>query len=402
VKTDARPLLFKDLRVFDGEQVHPRSSVLIQNGQVAAVATQLAAPPDAEVISGDGRTLMPGLIDSHTHTFVSGALEQAIAFGVTTELDMFAAPEAYASKRTQAAARNDMADLRSAGTGATAPGGHPSQFTELGWFPPFPTVSSPAQAEPWVRDRIAEGSDYIKIFATSLPTEPSLPHLGDDTVRALIAAAHAHGKLAVVHATSRAAALAVLEAGADCLAHLFTDEPGDADVVAAIAARGAVVIPTLTMLESVSGLRAAGLERDRRIAPYLTESSAASLAHPAGAGPADHVSPVYARDLIRPLADAGVTLLAGTDAGSLGTAHGASLHQELKLLADAGLRPVEALYAATAAPARCFSLTDRGRITPGLSADLLLVDGDPTTDITATRNILGVWRRGAAVPRRQS
>jgi imidazolonepropionase-like amidohydrolase len=92
-------------------------------------------------------------------------------------------------------------------------------------------------------------------------------------------------------------------------------------------------------------------------------------------------------------------LLAGTDAGTPGIAHGASLHQELTNLVDAGLHPVEALHAATAATARRFSLTDRGRIAPGLCADLLLVDGDPTTDITATRAIAGVWRRGFAVAR---
>jgi len=398
MKAGTRPLLFKDLRVFDGERVHPRASVLIRNGQVAGVGARLEAPPDAEVIGGEGRTLLPGLIDSHTHVS-PGSLEQAIAFGVTTELDMFAAPGAYASQRAQAAARNDMADVRSAGTGATAPGGHPSQFVDLGWFPPFPTVSSPADAGPWVRDRVAEGSDYIKIFATSQPTEPGMPHLGDDTVRALIAAAHAHGKLAIIHATGRKAALAALDAGADCLAHLWADQPGDAGVVAAIAARHAVISPTLTMLESASGLRATGLEHDSRIAPYLTASSADSLAHPLGAGPPGHISPVHARDLVRPLADAGVTLLAGSDAPTPGTAHGASLHQELTLLVDAGLRPTEALHAATAAPARCFSLTGRGRIAPGLSADLLLVAGDPTRDLASPRDILSLWRRGAAVPR---
>jgi len=399
MKVSARPLLFKDIRIFDGERMHPRSSVLIHNGQIAALATQLTPPLDVEVITGDGRTLMPGLIDSHTHASVPGALEQAIVLGVTTELDMFTLPEVYAQQRAQAAARNDMADLRSAGIGATAPGGHPTQFIEQGWFRPFPTVSSPAQAEPWVGERIAEGSDYIKIFATSLPTEPSLPHLDEDTVRALIAAAHAHGKLAVVHATSRAAALTALDADVDCLAHLFTDAPGDTDVVAAIAERDAVVSPTLTMLEGMSGLRATDLEQDERITPYLTEWSTANLAHPLGEGTTPRGKPTYARDLIRPLADAGVTLLAGTDAGTPGTAHGASLHHELKLLVDAGLRPLEALHAATGAPARCFCLTDRGRIAPGLSADLLLVDGDPTTDITTTRAILGVWRRGLAVPR---
>jgi imidazolonepropionase-like amidohydrolase len=395
----ASPMLFRDIRVFDGEQPHPRTSVLVQDGRVAAVGPGLAAPPGAEVITGDGHTLLPGLIDSHTHAAFPGSLEQAIVFGVTTELDMFSDPSVYARQRGQAADRNDMADLRSAGTGATAPGGHPSQFVDMGWFAPFPTVSAAAQADDWVRDRVAEGSDYIKIFATSQPTEPGMPHLNDETVAALIAAAHARGKLAVAHAVTRAAALAAVEAGLDCLAHLFLDAPGEAGVVDIIARRGAAVIPTLTMLDAANGARETELERDGRIAPYLTDRSVDNLAHPLGEDKTHLGTPAYARDLIRPLADAGVTLLAGTDAPTPGTAHGASLHQELENLVGAGLRPVEALHAATAAPARRFFLDDRGRIAPGLSADLLLVDGDPTADITATRAIAGVWRRGVAVAR---
>jgi hypothetical protein len=122
-------------------------------------------------------------------------------------------------------------------------------------------------------------------------------------------------------------------------------------------------------LDAASGLRETDLERDGRITPYLTDRSADELAHPLGAGTTHLGTPAYARDLIRPLADASVTLLAGTDAGTPGTAHGASLHQELTNLVDAGLRPAEALHAATAAPARRFSLTDRGRIAPGLCAE---------------------------------
>ncbi len=75
-------------------------------------------------------------------------------------------------------------------------------------------------------------------------------------------------------------------------------------------------------------------------------------------------------------------------------AHGASLYQELQLLVAAGLTPVEALRAATSTPARRFGLTDRGRIAPAARADLLLVDGDPTTNISDTLSIRGVWRRG--------
>ena len=92
-------------------------------------------------------------------------------------------------------------------------------------------------------------------------------------------------------------------------------------------------------------------------------------------------------------------ILAGTDAPNPGTAHGVALHRELALLVRAGLTPTEALTAATAGPARAFGLDDRGRIAPGLRADLLLVDGDPTRDITATRQIAAIWKGGVPVER---
>lgn len=92
-------------------------------------------------------------------------------------------------------------------------------------------------------------------------------------------------------------------------------------------------------------------------------------------------------------------MMAGTDAPSPGTAYGASQHGELELLVGAGLTPLQALVAATSAPARAFRLADCGRIGPGLRADLVLVEGDPDRDITATRRIVGVWKRGVAVER---
>ncbi len=92
--------------------------------------------------------------------------------------------------------------------------------------------------------------------------------------------------------------------------------------------------------------------------------------------------------------DAGVPILAGTDAPAPGSWNGASLHQELELLVKAGLSPSEALSAATSVPARTFGLKDRGLIAPGLRADLVLVHGDPTRDITSTRDIVAVWKAG--------
>jgi imidazolonepropionase-like amidohydrolase len=79
--------------------------------------------------------------------------------------------------------------------------------------------------------------------------------------------------------------------------------------------------------------------------------------------------------------------------------HGITLHHELALLVRAGLSPAGALAAATSVPARLFGLADRGGIARGLRADLLLVDGDPCADITATRNIVAVWRNGIRLHR---
>jgi imidazolonepropionase-like amidohydrolase len=94
-----------------------------------------------------------------------------------------------------------------------------------------------------------------------------------------------------------------------------------------------------------------------------------------------------------------VPVLAGTDSPAPGATYGASLHGEMELLVRAGLTPTQALMAATSAPARAFGLDDRGRIAPGLRADLLLVEGDPTADNLHTRRIVKIWKRGVEAKR---
>jgi imidazolonepropionase-like amidohydrolase len=105
-----------------------------------------------------------------------------------------------------------------------------------------------------------------------------------------------------------------------------------------------------------------------------------------------------AKENVRRMKAAGVRILTGTDAPNL-TSHGASVHGELKLLTDAGLTPLEALTAATRNPADAFRMPDKGRIMPGARADLVLVDGNPLMDITATRAIVHVFKNGFVVPR---
>ncbi len=390
------PLVFTNVRLFDGERVITATSVLVENGLISAVAPDIEPPADAEVIDGAGKTLLPGLIDAHTHVFSADALRQALVFGVTTEFDMFMDEALAAQLRQEQAVTGavDRADLLSAGTLATAPGGHGTQFGLV-----IPTLNGPDQAEAFVEERIAEGSDYIKIIIEDgQEIGLDLPTLDETTVAALVDAAHAHDKLALVHIQTLTAAQEALDAGADGLAHIFTDGiPDDAFIEQAVAS-GLFVIPTLAVFQNI-GSEPADLTviDDPLLAPYLTDADRQSLTSPYSGFA--NLSLANGQEAVKLLFDAGVPILAGTDAPNPGTAHGASLHRELVLLTDAGLTPLEVLHAATAVNAATFGLIDRGRIVPGLRADLLLVNGDPTTEITATRDIAGVWKLGVPVDR---
>ena len=356
-------------RVFDGTRLRDWTSVRFADGIITGCATGPAARDGDEVIDAQGGTILPGLIDSHIH-LVPGALAQGLTFGVTTALDMFSQAGVMTAAKQQAGARSDVADVRSAGIGATAPGGHPSMM-----YAPFPTLTGPEQAGQFVADRVAEGSDYLKIFGPTGAAGPrAVPSLDLDTVTALTEAAHCRGLVVVAHVSSVAGAGAVVSAGVDVVAHVPVDGELDAALAGRIAAAGIAVGPTLATSENVVG--APG--RPGRPTPRYS----------------------LAEENVGRLAGAGVTILAGTDAPNPGTVFGASLHRELELLVRCGMTPAQALSAATAGPARVFGLTDRGHIAPGQRADLMLVSGDPLTDITATRAIERIWRAGVLCDRR--
>jgi imidazolonepropionase-like amidohydrolase len=143
----------------------------------------------------------------------------------------------------------------------------------------------------------------------------------------------------------------------------------------------------------------AELATDERFTPYLPSAAIENLQRIPNLAGSVHGSFEIAAETVRRFHDAGVPVLAGTDVTNAGTAHGASVHRELELLVRAGLTPAEALAAATSRTADQFGLDDRGRIGPGLRADVLVVRGDPTTDILATREIVAVIRNGVVVDR---
>ncbi len=385
-----------NVRVFDGVNLIPKAVVVVRDGKIAAVGPKVAVPQGAEVIDGGGGTLLPGFIDAHTHAFTE-QLRRALVFGVTTELDMFTDPAFARSARAEQAAPggvSDRADLFSAGSLATVPDGH---GTEYGL--PAPPITRPEDAQAWVDARLAEGSDYIKIVdETGATFNLKIPTLNPPTIAALIRAAHKRGKLAVVHISSQVSALRAIESGADGLVHLFADSPPDDEFIRSVARHKAFIIPTLTVLQSTtaSGMASGkGLTVDPRLKDYLTQGEIANLLQWAkGNGELK-----YAFETVRKLRDAGVLVLAGTDAPNPGTAHGVSIHREMELLVEAGMTPQQALAAATSVPAKAFRLQDRGRIASGLRADLVLVTGDPLQDITATRAIVRIWKGGKPVVR---
>lgn len=232
------------------------------------------------------------------------------------------------------------------------------------------TPSPPTQRTALAGVRVFDGGRLTEPTTVVLDG-PVIGPIGTDagTTDALVTAAHARGLKVVAHAATHGAYSVALDAGVDIVTHIPLGARLGADEIARMATAGRFCVPTLTMMEGVA---------------------AAHGAADAFAGAVQSVTALHR---------AGVVVLAGTDANTQAgvpaqVAHGESLHHELELLVAAGLSPVQALRSATSEPARVFGLTDRGVVEPGLRADLVLVDGDPLSDIRATRAIRRIWCAG--------
>ena len=177
-----------NVRVFDGRRLRPPGTVVIEGGRIGA------GSGGAQVIDGEGGVLLPGLIDAHVHLHGRQTLEQLASFGVTTALDMACAPPELVNSLRGA---YGLTDIRSAGTPAIAPG---SPHSHIPVIDTRGLITGADQAAQFVADRVAEGSDYIKIVVGN----PAPSH-DQATLDALVAAAREHGKLSVAHASSQAA-----------------------------------------------------------------------------------------------------------------------------------------------------------------------------------------------------
>ena len=198
------------------------------------------------MIDGAGRTLLPGLIDAHVHIGHEETLEQAAALGVTTVLDMWGDPNTLMplKKAIEQGEHPNAADFRTAGTGATVPGGHPTQMAG----PKFPTLGPGDDVQAFVDARFAEGSDYLKIIYDHF-----LPTLSVEQLHALVLAAHKRNRLVVAHEGKQSEGLDEMRAGVDGVEHIFDDTPISREFLDTAIVTHVVFTPTLSIIQPSVG-----------------------------------------------------------------------------------------------------------------------------------------------------
>ncbi len=333
---------------------------------IEAVEPSGAGPAVGDVVAGDGRYLLPGLIDTHAHLRTRANLQDAARAGVTTLVDLGTHPDELVDRLR---GERGVARVVSAGSAASAPGS--TQISLMG-FPADSGVAGPHDAERFLDWRTAHGADLIKIIVED-PAATDVPALEVETVTALVDGAHARGLLTVAHVVTADAFERGLDAGVDVLTHAPIDRPLPDETVRRIRETGTVVAPTLVMMRVIAAAR-------------LGDRAEAAI---------DNAS-----ESVRRLVRAGVQVIAGTDANEtpfFPVPHGRSLHDEIGFLHQAGMTTTEALLAATSTAATALRLADRGTLTTGERADLVLLDADPTADLTAARVPNRVWVGGRGV-----
>lgn len=383
--------VFKDINVFDGFKLIKECTVVIQDSIIVEVGQHIKIPRDAEIISGNDLTLIPGLIDAHVHIVSLRDLEQSAIFGVTTVLDMMTTTEfmQQARSRVKNPKNKDMADFFSSGQPATYPGGHGTE-----WGTEIPTLTKVEDVKSFMDASISSGVDYIKIMSGL-----GKKVISKDIVATVAKESSKRGLLTVVHIETYSKAFEAISAGVNGLGHCFADTLPDDILINLMKEKKAFIIPTLSVMNSLPDAKKVDIFNDERLYKLIVPEILVGLKNDRPYRGYKQLKYKNAEESVRILHNAGIPILAGTDSYNPGTVHGASMHGELELLTYAGLSPLDALISATSLTAKTFGSKDRGRIAKGMRADLLLVKGDPTKNITDTRNIEDVWINGKKVDR---
>lgn len=423
---NAETVAISGVRLIDGTGQAPtdNATIVVRDGQIVAAGTDVDIPADARQLDYTGRTVIPGLITNHSHVGqvrgtttgaanytrenITSELDQFRRYGVTTVTALGNNGPEFGPLREEAHAGAIVgADLFGVSQGVGTPNGAPPQAMVNVGPDQLYRPSTAEEAREAVRAMAAAGTDLVKIwlddFGGSLPVK-----MAPDVYRATIDESHRQNVRVAAHVHDLADAQAVIDAGADIIAHGVRDEPVPPEFVELLRSRGIWYVPTLQLDEATFGWAdGAPWTETPAFRPGLSPELVAQvedpawrervLAEPRTAAARDSLA-MNLRNL-KTLHDAGVRIGFGTDSGATPLrVAGVAEQRELALMVDAGLTPIQALRVATAEAAALMGLDDRGVLEAGRRADFVVLAQDPSDDITAVNDIVEVWERGRPAP----
>jgi imidazolonepropionase-like amidohydrolase len=391
--------VLKPARVFDGETMREGWAVRVNGKKIEAAGPAASvSTTGAKVIDLPGATLMPGLIEGHSHILLHpynetkwndqvlneglalrvaravNHLRATIMAGFTTVRDLGTEGAQYADVELRQAVEQGIipgprvltTTKAIVATGAYAPKGFALEWRVPQGAEEADGVDSLTRV---VRDQIGHGADWIKLYGDFGwgPRPGTRPTFSLDELKLAVETAKNAGVPVAVHASANEGIRRAVMAGAETIEH---GDEGTAEVWKLMAQRGVALCPTLTATEA--NAEYAGWKKGEQPAP---------------------ASVVRHRAAFKAALDAGVTILSGSDVGVF--THGDNW-RELELMVEYGMKPVDALKSATSIAGKLLHM-EIGRVQPSFEADLIALDGDPTRDITTLRKIKFVMKAGTIV-----